>query len=88
MTATVEALLHEIVQIISDTAGIAEEEITPGKSLAEDLDIESLPLAELTIRLEAEYKIDISDEEIVEARTVQDVIDLVQEKVAQGGEGR
>ncbi|NDP22420.1 MAG: acyl carrier protein [Paludibacter sp.] len=41
------------------------KKIKPGMSLRNDLDLDSLDLAELTVRIEVEYDIDIFEDGIV-----------------------
>ncbi|TDV24479.1 acyl carrier protein [Mycoplasmopsis mustelae] len=47
------------------------------------LNIDSLDFAELLIELEEEYKISISDEELLNLKTVKDVVDIIQIKMKQ-----
>jgi len=66
--------LLEIINVIQQNRNrdlISELKITD--HLSNDLGLESLDLAELTVRLEAEYDVDIFEEEIV--LTVKDVIE-------------
>jgi acyl carrier protein len=69
-------LEKEIISIISDVSGFDEEEVTPDKNLANDLEIDSIKAIEVTVAIEKKFRISIRDEDIPNIITVQDSIDL------------
>lgn len=77
---TREKIKEKIVGIIEDL-GVGVE-VTEESSLANDLGFDSLDVVELTINVEKEFKIDISDDEVSEVKTVKDVIDVVEKLLA------
>lgn len=77
---TREKIKEKIVGIIEDL-GVGVE-VTEESSLANDLGFDSLDVVELTINVEKEFKIDISDDEVSEVETVKDVIDVVEKLLA------
>lgn len=77
---TRENIKEKIVGIIEDL-GVGVE-VTEESSLANDLGFDSLDVVELTINVEKEFKIDISDDEVSEVKTVKDVIDVVEKLLA------
>jgi acyl carrier protein len=66
----------DIISIISEVSGFDEEVITPEKTLANDLEIDSIKAIEITVAIEKKFKISIRDEDIPNIITVKDSIDL------------
>ncbi len=61
-----ENKILEIVNTVLENRGKkAIRKINPSMSLRNDLDMDSLDLAELTVRIEAEFDIDIFEDSIV-----------------------
>ncbi len=69
--------IEKIRDIIATTLNLDPEEVTPEKSFAEDLDADSLDLAEIIMAIEDELGITIPDEIHEKVVTVQDAYDLV-----------
>ncbi|MCE2463725.1 MAG: acyl carrier protein [Dehalococcoidia bacterium] len=73
--------------IVSDKLDVNEDAVVPGASFVDDLDADSLDLAELIMAFEEEFsddenRIEISDEDAGKIITLQDAIDyLKQHKV-------
>ena len=59
---------------------IDEETITPEANLKDDLGIDSLAAVELALELETEFDIRIEDDELAKLETVQDIINIIEEK--------
>ncbi|MBQ6693045.1 MAG: acyl carrier protein [Clostridia bacterium] len=58
--------------------GIAEEEIKPESRLVEDLMADSLDIVELIMDLEAEYGVQIPDDDLPKIRTVGDIVRYIE----------
>ncbi len=69
--------IEKIRDIIATTLNMDPEEVTPDKSFAEDLDADSLDLAEIIMAIEDEFGVTIPDEILEKVVTVQDAYDLV-----------
>jgi acyl carrier protein len=78
MAATVYTRLKKL---IIDQLGAEDDEITPAASFTDDLNADSLELAELTSAIEEEFDIEIEDEDARRLQTVQDVIEYLEENV-------
>ena len=68
--------------IVSDKLDVDEDAVVPGASFVDDLDADSLDLAELIMAFEEEFsddenKIEISDEDAGQIITLQDAIDYL-----------
>jgi len=73
----------KIKQIISEQLEVKEDEITPEASFEDDLGADSLAQIELVMRLEDEFKIEISDEDADKISTVKQAIEYIEQKQAE-----
>ena len=81
MTASVES---RVMRIISRSAMVPAETVTPATALA-SLGIGSLEQIECVFAVEEELQVELDQPELWQARTVQDVIDAVKQKLASPG---
>ncbi len=75
-------IFERLRKIIVEQLGVAEGEVTPEASFADDLNADPLDLVELITAVEEEFSIpenrlEITDEEIERIQTVQDVIEYL-----------
>jgi acyl carrier protein len=77
-TATKDQVQERVISALVEF-GEEPENVKPD-SRFEDLDIDSLDLVELAQVIEDEYKIEISDAEMENITTVQDVVDFVAQR--------
>ena len=73
-------MIEQIKKVLVDALNIDEETITPEANLKDDLGIDSLAAVELALELETEFDIRIEDEELAKLETVQDIINIIEEK--------
>lgn len=66
-------MLETLKKILMEEFSLSEDVITPSAKLEADLGINSLELAELAFRLEEEFGVTVSDEDIPSLITVGDV---------------
>jgi acyl carrier protein len=79
-TATRDLIAHKVVETLA-SFGPSIDGVVPDATL-EDLDIDSLDIAELAQVVEDEYGVQISGDDAAGVTTVGDVIDLVTARVA------
>ena len=71
-----------VVAILTPRLGISPDLVAPTAELAEDLGVDSVDAVEFALALEREFNVTLPDEIIADVRTVQDVVDLVCQRIA------
>ena len=75
-------VVDRVVAILTQRLGISADVVTPTAELAEDLGVDSVDAVEFALALEQEFNVLLPDEIIADVRTVQDVVDLVRQRMA------
>jgi len=75
-------IMEQITDILVETFSLDPEEVTADARLEADLGINSLELAELALRCDEEFDVEIDDEDIHRLITVGDVANYIEEKTA------
>jgi acyl carrier protein len=78
----VTAVETRVIQVLSRTAMVPAEKVTPEASLTA-LDIKSLEQIECVLALEDEFHVELDQPDLRKLRTVQDIIDAVQRALAE-----
>jgi len=76
-----------VTQVLTNRLGIPPGEITPEARLVDDLGMDSLDAVELAIATERAFNIAIAEEQVVQLKTVSDIVSLVQRLIAERGVG-
>ncbi len=74
-------MFEQIKSLLIECANVDENMITPDARLKEDLGIDSLYAVELILELETKFEIKIEWETMQSLQTVNDVCNLVSEKI-------
>jgi len=72
---------ERVKRVVIDQLGIKLEEAKLDARLIEDLNMDSLDAVEMTMALEEEFEIEISDEDAASLFTIGDIIDYIIKKV-------
>ena len=72
-------VLDQIKDIVKDTMDIDESKITLDAKLKEDLELDSLDSVELIMSAEEEFGIEIPDEDVMNFKTVNDIVNYIEE---------
>jgi acyl carrier protein len=78
VATTYERVRRDIVEIL----GVDVDQVTPNARLVDDLAADSLDLVELTLTVETEFSVSIPDADCSLLKTVQDIVDYVNEHPA------
>jgi acyl carrier protein len=77
MTMTEQEILTGLGEIVEEIAGVPADEVTPGKSFVDDLDIDSLSMVEIAVAAQDKFGVEIPDDQLKDLATVQDVVNFV-----------
>ena len=72
-------VLDQIKEILKDTMDIDESKITLDAKLKEHLELDSLDSVELIMSAEEEFGIEIPDEDVMNFKTVNDIVNYIEE---------
>ena len=73
-------MFEQVKDALVESLNIDENDIQLESNLKEDLEIDSLSAVELSLDLETEFDIEISDEELAALVTVEDIVKLIESK--------
>ena len=72
---------ERVRKILVDQLGdISEDEVTVTASIVDDLGADSLDVVEIVMALEEEFEVEIPDEDAEKIKTVQQIVDYIEEK--------
>lgn len=74
-------MFEQVRDIISQELNIQKDKIKLESRLSEDLGLDSIDAVELIMKLEEDYNISISDDEIKNVKTVSELVDYVNKLV-------
>ena len=72
-------VLDQIKKILVETMDIEEEKVTLDAKLKDDLNLDSLDSVELIMSAEEEFGIEIPDEDVMNIKTVNDIVNYIEE---------
>ncbi|WP_410208149.1 acyl carrier protein [Fusobacterium sp.] len=73
-------MLDKIREIVVEQLGVEPEQVVPEANFVEDLGADSLDTVELIMAFEEEFDVEIPDTDAEKIKTVQDVIDYINNK--------
>ena len=76
-----DEIAKKVISMVADRLDAEEEKITQDTHFVNDLQSDSLDMAELVIDLEEEFELDISDEQAQKIETVGQAIEHIKEHV-------
>ena len=76
-------LAEKVIELIIEQLNVTREQCVPEASFINDLGADSLDLMELIMEMEEQFGVSISDDELQNIRSVQNVIDFLRTKGAQ-----
>ena len=70
--------LEKVIELMAEQLNVPAEKISAEKEIVTDLGADSLDVVEMLMNLEEEFSVTVPDEEAVNIKTVQDVVDLIE----------
>ena len=68
---------QKILTIISEHLGISKNELTLDSDLREDLNAQDIEIADLIMKLEKEFALHLSSDDVKNVKTIRDILDLI-----------
>ncbi len=75
-------IFEKVKDIIVDQLGVDESVVTPDATFVGDIGADSLDMVELTMALEDEFGISISDEDAQKIKTVKDAVEYIKNELS------
>ncbi|MCO4748290.1 MAG: acyl carrier protein [Proteobacteria bacterium] len=79
----IDGVIARVDQLLLEEFELEPAQLVPEATLREDLDMDSLDALDLTVLLEKEFEVDISEDDLVKMRTVADVREYVRTRFAE-----
>ena len=73
-----ETVLDRVRRVVCEELSVSPEEVQEHSSFIEDLEADSLDFVELIMALEAEFQIEIPDDDVSTLKTVADVVAYIE----------
>ena len=70
--------LEKVIELMAEQLNVPAEKISAEKEIVKDLGADYLDVVEMLMNLEEEFSVTVPDEEAVNIKTVQDVVDLIE----------
>jgi acyl carrier protein len=77
MSETKDEIMAAVTQIFTEVTDVAAKDVRLEKTLRDELDVDSLTMAELGVALQDRFDIELSDDQVVELETVADVVAVI-----------
>jgi acyl carrier protein len=77
MSESKEEIFVAVAVIFADVTDVSTENVQLENTLREDLDVDSLTMAELGVALQDRFDVEIPDEQVIKLKTVSDVVSVI-----------
>lgn len=71
-------MFEKIREILVDELGVEETEVSLESNIINDLEADSLDMAQIVMALEDEFEVKVANEDLASIKTVQDIVNYVQ----------
>jgi acyl carrier protein len=76
-----EEIFKRLRDVLVEGFEIRDDQLAPTARLVDDLELDSLDLVDFAVRLEQHVDLEIAEEELKGIKTVQDIVDLLYQKL-------
>jgi acyl carrier protein len=77
MSESKEEIMAAVTQIFTEVTDVSAADVQLEKTLRDELDVDSLSMAELGVALQDRFDIELTDDQVVELKTVADVVAVI-----------
>ena len=70
----------KVIKLVSEATKVEEAKITPTTNFIDDLNLDSLDIVELMMKMEDEFGVEIPEDQAESLKTVQDVVNYLESK--------
>jgi acyl carrier protein len=77
-------LLEEVIGIIAEHLGLTSDDVAIDSDITGDLGADSLDIVELVDKFETKYNITVTDEEIMQLLSVEDIVNALAVRLGEG----
>jgi acyl carrier protein len=74
---------EKVIQLVSEATKTEASKIGPQTSFIDDLNLDSLDIVELMMKMEDEFGIEIPEEDAEKLKSIQDVVQYIESKKPQ-----
>ncbi|MGN0527857.1 MAG: acyl carrier protein [Eubacterium sp.] len=74
-------IFDEVKEILVEQLGINEDDVELTSSLVDDLGADSLDAIDIVMSIEDEYSIEVPDETIEQMKTVEDIVNFIENNI-------
>ena len=71
-------MLEKIQAMLAEALNLPLEKVTPDAKIVDDLGADSLDVVEISMALEQEFNVSVPDEEIVNFKTPEDILNYLE----------
>lgn len=71
-------MFEKVRDMLAKQLNLSADQIKPESDVVKDLGADSLDVVELLISLEDDYGVSIPEDDIVNVKTVQDIVDMIE----------
>lgn len=71
-------VFDKVKEVLVEELGCEEEEVKLEANIIDDLDADSLAVMQVVMALEEEYDMEIPEDEVMNLKTVKDVVDYIE----------
>ena len=70
--------IDKVKEILADTLGVSEDELSADTNIATDLGADSLDVVEILMAIQDEFDVEVPDSEIENIRTIGELVEYIE----------
>ena len=73
--------IDKVKEILADTLGVSEDELSADTNIATDLGADSLDVVEILMAIQDEFDVEVPDSEIENIRTIGELVEFIETNI-------